>query len=116
MVRWQARRPEIELETCLAGIQSDEISRRKTGQDSKHDAMRVFSVDAIMLFLRRRDREIVPLRTVQSDEHLRVFESLVIPGSGPVVGRHVELATALDARQDPVVRSPTLVRDGHDER
>ncbi len=69
-----------------------------------------------MLFPGDRYREIVSLLTIQSDFHIRVFQRPVVPGSGPVVGSHIELAVALERGQDSVVRGSVLSCGGTNER
>ncbi len=78
--------------------------------------MAVLAIDAIMLFLGDRYCEIVSLFTIKSDLHIRIFQRPLVPGSGPVVGSHVELAIALKARQDSVVRGSVLSCGGNNER
>ena len=62
----------------------------------------VVFVDAIVLFACHRHREIVSLLAVHGDLNFWILQSPVVPGSGPMMGGHVEMTTAHEARENPV--------------
>ena len=66
--------------------------------------MRVLAPHAVVLFAGHGNGEEVAFRAVDVGLHLRIRQGAVVPRARPVVGRHVDLATGVQARNDPVVR------------
>ena len=76
----------------------------------------MFALQAIVLFIGRRYREVVASLPSQPDLHIRILQGPPVPGPGPEVRRHEELVVAVEAGQDPVVRVAIRIRGGDDQR
>ncbi len=100
----------------LAGIQPNKVPRRKPGQNSKHHTRAVFAINAIVLFIGYWYCQVGGFPTIHSDLHTRILQGLSVPGSGPVVGGHKELAITFEASQDSVVCGSILIGRGDNQR
>src|SRR4249920_3531098 len=93
--------------SCRGGsarIQPDEVARGKAGHDAKRQAVRVLTLDALVLRARDRYGSIVSFGPVDRGLHVGVPQRATVPGAGPVVRGHVRLAVGLETRHDPIMR------------
>ena len=91
------------------------MPRREARQDPDSYTEAARAVDAVMLRSRDGDGAIVALLAIHRDLDVRIRERTAVPCTGPVVGRHVEMAVSPDAGYDPVVRRSVPVEGGDDQ-
>jgi hypothetical protein len=70
----------------------------------------VLAVDPVVLVLAHGNGSICSGFVDQGDLDLRVRQRVAVPGPGPVVGRDVEVATALEPGEDPIGRVAIRIR------
>ena len=92
-------------------------SAGKAGHDAKRQAVRVLTLDALVLRARDRYGSIVPFGPVDRGLHVGVPQRATVPGAGPVVRGHVGLAVGLETRHDPIMRRAVRIeRRDHERR